>query len=105
MMRSSQCHSTARQNKAFDIGAEADQIFDAVPMVHPHHVLLDDGTVVEILCHVMSCRTDEFDAALLCPSIRRCPDERGQKRMMNVDRRTVDFCQKLRGEDLHVACQ
>ena len=37
----------ARQHHAFDVGAEPHQILDAVAMVYPHDVLLDDRSVVE----------------------------------------------------------
>src|SRR5690349_23158837 len=68
-----------RQNKAFDIRAEPRKIVDAVSVVYPHYVLLDDRPLVQVLGDVMRCRADEFHASFLRPPIRRGPDEGGQK--------------------------
>ena len=63
------------------------------------------GSVVEVLGHVMGGRTDEFDAALLGPPIRRGADEGGQERVVDVDHRTTHLGEELRREDLHVPGQ
>jgi hypothetical protein len=49
MIRSSQCHNThARQHEAFHIRARPHQILDILAMIHPHHVLLDDRSLIEV---------------------------------------------------------
>ena len=64
-----------RQHGALDVGAEADEVGDAVAVIDAHDVLFDDRPLVEVLGDVVSGRADEFDAALLGPPIRRRADE------------------------------
>ena len=81
----------SRQHGALDVGAEAHQVFDAVPVIDPHHVLLDDRSLVEVFGDVVRCRADEFDAALLGAPVRRRADERRQERVVDVDQRAADL--------------
>jgi hypothetical protein len=105
MTRSSQCHDTARDNGAFDVGAQTGQVVDAVAVVDAHHVLFDDRPFVEVLGDVMCRCANEFDAAFLGPTIRCRTDERRQERVMNVDQRAAHLVEETRGHDLHIADQ
>ena len=55
----------AGQHRAFHVGAESDQVLDAVAMAHPDHVLFDDRTFVEVGGHIVGGGPDQLDAALV----------------------------------------
>ena len=61
-------HGTG-QRDALDVGAEAHQILDAVTVIYPYDVLLDNRPVVEFFGHVVSGSADELDPALLGPPV------------------------------------
>src|SRR6266700_3095188 len=54
----------AREHNLLQIAPLADEILNRIAMRHPHHVLLDDGPIVEHLGHVVTCRANQFHAAL-----------------------------------------
>src|SRR5450755_1026767 len=77
--------NSARQHDFFQIAALLDQIVDGVAMVDADDVLLDDGAVVEYLGNVVGGSADQLYAALERLVVGLGADERGQKRVMNID--------------------
>ena len=79
MMRSSQCHRTARDSTApLDVGAEEGEIRDAVTVVHSHDAPFDDRSVVELFGYIVRGRADEFDAARFGPRYGAAPMKDGR---------------------------
>ena len=69
------------------------------------YVLLDNRPLVQLVAHIMTRRTDEFDASLESAVVGPSARKRGQKRMMPVDDPVRIPAHKLRRKDLHVARQ
>ncbi len=72
-------------------------------MTDPHHVLLDDRALVEVLGRVVGGGADQLDAALVGMTVGLGAGERRQERVMDVDHRTAHPREEVGGEDLHVA--
>ena len=67
-----------RQDHPLDVRAEPGQVVDGVPMIDPHHVLLDDRAVVEFLGDVVRGRADQLHAALLARRYGAAPTNAGR---------------------------
>ncbi len=74
-------------------------------MVDADDVLVDDRSVVELLGDVMGRCPDQLDTALARAAVRIGAGERGQERIMDVDRRHPHPLQEVAAEDLHIARQ
>src|SRR5918997_92292 len=59
----------AGEHGALDVGARAGEIGDACAVRDPHHVLLDDRALVEVLGGVVGGGADELHAPLLGPLV------------------------------------
>ena len=79
------------------------EILGALAMVDAHDVLIDDRAVVELGGHVVGGRADQLDPALVRAPVGVGARERGQERVVDVDRGHLDALQELAAEDLHVA--
>ena len=97
-------HGT-RQHLAFGVSPDGGQILDGFAVVHPGHVLLDDGAFVEGGRHVMGGGADQLHAALMGLVIRFGPFEAGQKAVVDVDGTALEFSAQVVRENLHVARQ
>ncbi len=93
----------AGKDDLFKVAAFSNQIIDGVAVRDADHVLLDDGTVVENFGNVVAGCADQLYAALEGLMVRARADERGQKRMVNVDDALRIAADEIIGEDLHVA--
>src|SRR6266700_5171387 len=69
------------------------------------YVLLDDGTIIEDLRDVVAGRANQLHSPLESLMVRLAADERGQKRMMNVDDPLRIRTHELRRKNLHVASE
>jgi len=69
----------ARQHDALQVAALADEVFHLLAMRDAHHVLFDDGTIVEHGGHVVASGADQFDAAVERRVVGTGADEGGQK--------------------------
>ena len=49
-----------RQHRTLDVGAEAHQILNVVAVIHPHDVLLDNRSLVEILGYIVGGRAESL---------------------------------------------
>src|SRR5450755_3308659 len=95
-----------RQDDLFDVAALLDEVVDGVAVVDADDILVDDGAIVEYLSNVMSRGSDQLDAALKRLVVGLGTDERGQKRMVNVDEILgAEGGDELVREHLHVASQ
>ncbi len=67
------------------------------------HVLLDNRSLVQILRGIVGRRPDDFHAALVGLPVGIRADKRRKERVMNVDHRAADLCEKVGAQNLHVA--
>ncbi len=87
------------ENTAFEMqpeGAGEDYLFQvltlpfevlyAVSMVHADHILFDDRTLIQLLCHIMTRSADDLHSPFIGLLIRRTARKGRQERMMNVDK-------------------
>ena len=61
MMRSSQCHNTARDRPHARRRRPAVSVVDAVAVIDPHDVLFDDRSFIEVLDHIMGRCANQFE--------------------------------------------
>jgi hypothetical protein len=96
----------ARQNNFFNVPAFLDEIVDGVAMVDAGDILVDDGTIVEHLSHVVRSGADQLDAPLERLVVGLRAHERGQERMVNIDEVfRAPSCNELVREHLHITCK
>ena len=70
-----------------------------------HHVLFDDGAIVQHRGHVMAGGADQFDAAVKCRVVGTGADEGGQERVVHVDDPRGILGDEFRRQNLHIARQ
>ena len=80
--------NSARQHHSLNVAPDAHQLICGLRVIHAHHVLFDDWTLVKVSSDIVRRRSDEFDATLVCLVIRLSALEAWEKRMMNVDHST-----------------
>ena len=68
-----------------------------------HHILLDDGPIVEHLGDVVAGRANQLHAALECLMVRPSADERRQERVVNIDDPLRIAVDEVVRQNLHVA--
>src|SRR6201999_3496940 len=95
----------AGQHQALYVRSAPDQVLRAVRMGYADHVLLDDGSFVQVLGDVVGRRPDELDPSLLGFLVGAGADERGQERVVDVDDGHADVPDEISGDDLHVPGQ
>ena len=96
--------NSAREHNPFDVASFLYHILETIPVRNADYVLFDDWAFIEDVCDVVACGADQFHAAFVRLMVRFCPDERGKKRMVNIDdlvRRKMS--EEIRGKHLHVA--
>ena len=70
-------------------------------MLHPLHFLVDDGTCIQVLRHVVTGRPDQLHPALKGLAVGIGPRESRQEAMMDVDHATFVGSAQPPGNDLH----
>src|SRR6202042_2828582 len=95
----------AGQHGALDVGPATLQVGHGVGVGGPHHVLLDDRALVQILGDVVGGGPDQLHPAFAGPGVGAGPDERGTERVVDVDDRDVDPGHEVARQELHVAGQ
>lgn len=75
----------AGEDAPFDLATEPDEVGDGVAVGNVGDVLVDDLPRVQLVGYVVSGRPDHLHTALVRPSIRVCPDERREERMVDVN--------------------
>ena len=73
----SQCHHTARESSALDVGAQSCEVVDVMAVVDAHDVLFDDRPFIKGFGDVVRRGADEFDVAFLGAPIRGAPMNAG----------------------------
>src|SRR5712672_3428592 len=68
-----------------EVAALADEILDGIAMRNADDILFNDGTIVQNFGDVMAGCPDQLHPALERLMVRPSADERGQKRMVNID--------------------
>lgn len=89
----------------FDILTHLLQSFGTELVVHPHHILLDDRTLVQILGCVVGSGADHLHTSFIGPQVGIGPLEGGKERMVDVDHLAAVLCGEIGGKDLHIAGQ
>ena len=87
-MRCSAYHRTAWVSSRFFILPDSDQRFGGLGVVHPHHVLFNDGAFIKFCGHKVGRGADEFHTALMGLAIGVGTLEAGQERVVNVNNLT-----------------
>ena len=95
----------ARQHKTLEVPSARHQILHLVAVRDAGHILFDNGSVIQHLCHVVTRRADQLDAARVGPVIRLRPCERGQKRVVHVDDCSRISRDESRRKNLHITRQ
>ena len=87
----------------FEVTSFGNEGFWRVTMCDANDVLFDDGAGIEFGSDVVTCRTDNFDAAGEGLMIRFCADEGRQERMVVVDNIVRIFRNHIIADNLHIA--
>lgn len=87
----------------FEVTSFGNEGFWRVTMCDANDVLFDDGAGIEFGSDVVTCRTDNFDAAGEGLMIRFCADEGRQERMVDVDNIVRIFRNHIIADNLHIA--
>ena len=93
---------TAGKGHAFAVPAEPEEVVFGVEVLHPHHLLLDDGALVEVRRGVVAGGADELHPALIRPVVGISPDKGGQETVVNVHKAGGPAGAHLERQDLHV---
>ena len=81
----------ACEGDTFTITSEAHQVLRLVEVLDAFDFLLDDRAAIELRGDIMTCCADEFDASFMRLLVWVGSNERGQKRMVDVDDFTSVF--------------
>ena len=104
--RRSRCRRTARaSHHLFQIAPFSNQVVHRIAMRDPHHLLLDDGTLVEVHGDVVPGGADQLHPAGKGTLVRLGARKGRQKRMVDIDNPVWIGVRKFLAEDLHVARQ
>lgn len=95
----------ARQHHALDIAAHRRQVFRRQRVVDARHLLFDNGAFIEIACHVVRRRPDDFYPAIESLQVGIRAFEAGQERVVDIDGASGKLLAQLGRENLHVARQ
>jgi len=95
----------AGQHAALHIAPKPHQIVLAAAVIHPHHVLLDDGTLVQVGGDVMTGSADQLDPAVVGLLVGIGADEGRQEAVMDVDQTILVLGAEVGRHDLHEARQ
>jgi len=74
-----------------EIPSLADEILYCVPVSGSRDILLDDGSLIQILGRVMRGGPNQLDPTPVGLTVGVGADERRQERMMDVDHRTSNL--------------
>ncbi len=81
----------AGQHNLLQIPSLPHQIIDGIPVAHPHDVLLDDRTFIQIVRGIVRRGPDDFHAPVIGLPVGIGADESGQEGVMDIDDRTADL--------------
>ena len=93
----------AREDLGLHVVAGGRELGRAHRVVDPGDVLLDDRALVERRRHVVRGRADELHAPFVGLVVRLRADERGQERVVDVDRAAAERRAGVVRQHLHVA--
>ena len=74
-----------------------------IRVLHPGDVLLNDGTLIEILGDKVGSCSNELHTSGVSLGIRVCTLEAGEEGVVDVDDSALELLAEFRAEDLHVA--
>jgi hypothetical protein len=94
-----------REHYLLQVAAFLHQVVERVAMRYSNCVLLDDGSFVEHLGHIMAGGAHQFDSPLIRTVIGLGPYERRQEGMVNIDDPVGVGGDEVAGENLHVTRQ
>ncbi len=95
----------AREDDLLQVAALGHQVLHRVLVRDAHHVLLYDGTRVQLVGHVVARSADDLHATLVGGMVRLGPDEGRQERVVDVDDVVGIGIDHVVADDLHVARQ
>ena len=75
----------AGKHLSFHISTQAYVVLAALGVGHANDVLLDDGALIQIACHIMRCGTNQLDPAFKGLLVGICALEARQKRVVDID--------------------
>ena len=75
----------AGQNLALGVLSDGGERLNTHAVINTRHVLLNDGTLVQICRHVVGGGTDQLHAPIVGLVIGACPFETGQEAVVDVD--------------------
>ena len=93
------------EDNLLEVSALEDQTLGGVFVGDACHVLLDDGTSVQLHRHIMAGGAYDLDSTLVGLMVRFCANERGEEGVVDIDDMMRVFCYHLIGYDLHIAGQ
>src|SRR4051812_15445917 len=94
-----------RQHYFFEVTALSDEILHRIAMRHPHHILFNDGPIIEYFSDVVAGGADQLYPTLKSLMVRPRTHESGQERVVNIDNPLRITVYKIVGQDLHIARQ
>jgi len=93
----------ARKNNPLDVASHGGKFLGRLRMCHAHHVLLDDGTLIEVSGDVVSGRTNELDPTLVSLVVGLGALEPWQERVVDIDHASREGAAQIVRQHLHVA--
>src|SRR5579863_2001077 len=97
-----QPHSLGK-HPAFHISSFTNQIFDGIAMITVDHILRNNWPFIQIVSHIMSRSTDQLYTTFKRLLIWTCPDEGGQKAMVDINNLMAVGLDNKRLQYLHIA--
>ena len=74
----------AGKHDFLDVLTLTDHVDDTIVMANARNVLIDDGAGIEILCHIVTGRSNQFYSTLRRLMVRASARKSWQKTVMNV---------------------
>lgn len=71
-------------------------------VIHPHDILLNDLSLIEVFGGIVCCCANHLDPPLICSQIGVCSLKSGKKCMMNIDNTSFVGVDKLGRQYLHI---
>ena len=99
-----EAHS-AGKNDFFNVAPFANHVLDRVFMCDADNILLNNRTRIQFGGDVVTCRTDNFHASVVCLMVRLRTNKCRKQRMMNIDNPMRKFVDKIIAQGLHIARQ
>ena len=93
------------EDNLFYILPEPDHFLGVVIVIHPDHVLFDDGAGVKIFRDIMAGCPDELDSPFVGLVIGPSSDERREEAVVNIDDLPFKPSAKHGRKNPHVSCK